>query len=157
ADPRDGFSATHVWHTQVHERYVRSMLAETLDRLAGVGGFRYQAHIGLSLEDRGDSLAYQRMVIDAQYVDQTRVAHIVHLFMLRDRVAQSHEATDRTRRPSRAPAAHAAAPPVAVGELRSQRELYFRAGARSAPDLQFGADVPCALAHPRQAPMSRPP
>src|SRR5262249_10178279 len=63
----------------------------------------------------------------------------------------------RTRRPSRAPAAHAAAPPVAVGELRSQRELYFRAGARSAPDLQFGADVPCALAHPRQAPMSRPP
>src|SRR5262249_35359686 len=66
ADMGNSRDAVHVRHTQVHERYVRAMASEALDRVMPVHGFSDQFHIGLTLDYRRDTLAYQWMIIDTE-------------------------------------------------------------------------------------------
>ena len=55
--------AAHLRHLQVHQRDVRLMLAEQLDRLTSVGGFRDQFHIRLTRDQRGDAFADDGMIV----------------------------------------------------------------------------------------------
>jgi hypothetical protein len=54
------------------------MSSETLDRVAAIGRFPDQSHIGLSLEYGGNAFPDQRMIIDAKDTDRIQVTRNAH-------------------------------------------------------------------------------
>ena len=66
--------AIHLRHLHVHQRHVRTMRAELLDRLATVGGFCDHRHIRLDRHETGDPFAHQWMVVDRENPNWRAVA-----------------------------------------------------------------------------------
>src|SRR5262249_61551904 len=56
------------------------MLTELLDGFAAVGGLGHQRHVRLAVDDGGDSLAQQRMIINAQDADAGLITHFFPSF-----------------------------------------------------------------------------
>jgi hypothetical protein len=50
-------------HLELHQSHIRPVQSELFDRFLSVGSFRDQLHIGLSVYQRCDSLAEQRVVV----------------------------------------------------------------------------------------------
>src|ERR1019366_3323759 len=61
-----GLDAIHPRHTQVHQRDIRTELAERIHRVAAAAGLGHQLHIRFVGQYRRDPFAYQRMVIDTK-------------------------------------------------------------------------------------------
>ena len=81
--------AIHLRHLQVHQRHVRTMRAELLDRFATVGGLCDQGHIRLDPHETGDPFAHEWMVVHRENPN------------------------------GRAAAAHDASPPTCAGDLEA--------------------------------------
>ena len=58
--------AIHLRHLHVHQRHVRTVRAELLDRFPTVGGFCDHGHIRLNPHETGDPFAHQWMVVDRE-------------------------------------------------------------------------------------------
>ena len=56
--------AIHLRHLNVHQRHIRTVRAELLDRFPTVGGFCDHGHIRLNSHEAGDPVAHQWMVVD---------------------------------------------------------------------------------------------
>ena len=66
ANCNNRFTATHDWHPQVHQRNVRTMSAELLDRVASISRFPDKDHVRLARENRSDPFAEYRMIVYGQ-------------------------------------------------------------------------------------------
>ena len=58
--------AVHLRHLQVHQRDVRPVSPELLDRVAAVGGLCHQRHVRLDADEPGDPVANERMIVDRE-------------------------------------------------------------------------------------------
>ena len=66
ADRDQRVDAADVGQPKIHQRHVRTMLAEQLNRLAAGRGLGHDHHVGLAVDNRGDALAQKRMIVDAE-------------------------------------------------------------------------------------------
>ena len=69
ADRDHRVDAADVRQAEIHQRDVRTMLAEALDRLAAGRRLGDQHHVRLAVDDGGDAFAQQRMIVDAEDAD----------------------------------------------------------------------------------------
>src|SRR6185295_9898668 len=75
SDGQNCIGPAHERHLQIHQRYVRAMGTELLNRFASITGFRDDKHVRFATEDSGDSFAQHRMVIYSQDSNRTIGAH----------------------------------------------------------------------------------
>ena len=89
-------SAVHFRHLQVHQRDVRTMRPELLDRLPAVGRFAHQVISGWMLDETGDALADDGMVIDRENSNVQVLALMTrlldHAFTLSGKLSDNQEA-----------------------------------------------------------------
>jgi len=64
ANRGDRIQAVHLRHLQVHEREVRPMGAELLNRFAAIRRFANQRQIRFGTDQDGDALSHQNMIVD---------------------------------------------------------------------------------------------
>ena len=69
-DRSHGVNTAHEGHLQIHNRYVRLQSLELLDGLTAVAGLTDDRQVQLTHENRGDSFAQHRVVIDYQDTHQ---------------------------------------------------------------------------------------
>jgi hypothetical protein len=62
----DRIDAAHLGHLQVHQRNVRAMGSKQVERFSAGRRFGHEFHIGLVADQRRDSVAEERMIIDRQ-------------------------------------------------------------------------------------------
>jgi hypothetical protein len=58
--------SVHLGHLQVHQRDVRAVHAELLNRLPSIRRFRNQIHVRLAAQQRCDSLPEHRVIVDCK-------------------------------------------------------------------------------------------
>src|SRR5688572_325964 len=61
--------AIHLRHLNIHQRHVRMVRTESLDRFATVGGLCYHRHIRLNPNETGDPIAHHGMVVHRENLD----------------------------------------------------------------------------------------
>ena len=59
----DGIEAIHLRHLHIHERDIRTMRTELLDRLTSIRGFGYQSQIRFTTDEYGYTLSYENMIV----------------------------------------------------------------------------------------------
>ena len=65
-DDDQRIDSTQVRESQIHQRHIRPVVAILLDRLGATGGLRDQYHVRLTMDDVGNPLPEQRMVVHAE-------------------------------------------------------------------------------------------
>ena len=75
ANGHHGVDAILIWKPDIHQGYVRSKLAKPLQSLRSTGGLAHNAHVGLTIDKRGDSFPQQRMIIYGQDANTRLLAH----------------------------------------------------------------------------------
>ena len=73
-DVDDSFDAIETWHLQIHQRYIWTMRSELFDGFPSVGRLRNQLHVSFRVDQRCDSLAKERVVVDAKDSNRLRIA-----------------------------------------------------------------------------------
>ena len=63
ADRQHRIEAVHLWHLQIHQRYVWPMGTKLLDSLAAIRGFADQSHVRLSADQYRDALPDQGVIV----------------------------------------------------------------------------------------------
>src|ERR1700756_1112209 len=61
--------AAHVRKPEVHDSDIGLMFTETLNCFASAAGLRHHLHVRLAIDDCGNPLTYERMVVDTQNTD----------------------------------------------------------------------------------------
>ena len=67
--------AIHLRHLNVHQRHVRTVRAELLDRVATVGGFCDHRHVWLNPHETGDPFAHDWMIVDGENPNRRAAGH----------------------------------------------------------------------------------
>ena len=67
--------AIHLRHLNVHQRHIRTVRAELLDRFPPVGSFCDHGHIRLNSHETGDPFAHHWMVVDRENANPGAVGH----------------------------------------------------------------------------------
>src|SRR5713226_4932948 len=75
ADGYHRVDTTLVREPEVHESYVWLVLPKLLNGFPRIGGLRYQQHVRLIVDDRGEALAQQGMIIYAENADLSFFGH----------------------------------------------------------------------------------
>src|SRR6185503_11769956 len=74
SDGDERVEAIHLRHLNIHQRHIRTVRAELLDRFATVGGLCDHRHIRLNLYETGDPIAHDRMIVHRENPDGRAVA-----------------------------------------------------------------------------------
>ena len=71
--------AIHLRHLNVHQRHIRAVHAELLDRFSTIRRFGDHGHIRLNFHQTGDPLAHEWMVIDRENPNRRAASLKTHL------------------------------------------------------------------------------
>ena len=69
SDRADRVEPAHLGHLQIHERDVRTVRPELLNRFTSGRRFRHERHVRLCREQPGDALAHDGVIVDAENSD----------------------------------------------------------------------------------------
>src|SRR5260370_10236681 len=75
ADSDHRVDPAHVGKPQIHQGHVRAVLAETQEGLAAPSGLGYELHVPLALDQSGDPLSKQRVVVYHANPDRDPLRH----------------------------------------------------------------------------------
>jgi hypothetical protein len=75
ADGYHRVDTTLIRKPEVHESHVWLVFPKLLNGFLRVGGLSNQHHVRLIVDDRGNALPKQRMIIHAEYPNSSRFAH----------------------------------------------------------------------------------
>src|SRR5580704_1355954 len=78
SDGRNRLDATHIGHTEVHERHVGPQATKALDCLLPIAGLPDQRHIRLIIQHCADSFPQELMIVDGKYPNCSNVRCDAH-------------------------------------------------------------------------------